>query len=91
MGGVGVIKMDNIMDTLERQSELIESQRRLFINTVEQFKHDLIYLQGCLALATTELKNKCELSEESLRFILNHVGDMNSMLNDFEARMVSYE
>lgn len=83
--------MDNIMDTLERQSELIESQRRLFINTVEQFKHDLIYLQGCLALATTELKNKCELSEESLRFILNHVGEMHSMLNDFEARMASYE
>ena len=32
--------MDNIMDTLERQSELIESQRRLFIETVKQFEKD---------------------------------------------------
>lgn len=83
--------MDNIMDTLERQSELIESQRRLFLNTVEQFKYDLIFVQGCLALAITELKNKCELSEQSLLYISNHVGEMHSMLNDFEARLSSYE
>lgn len=90
MGGVGVIKMDNIMDTLERQSMLIETQRTLFINTVEQFKKDLIFLQGCMAVATVEQKNS-DLSEESLMFILNHISEMQSMLNDFEARMASYE
>ena len=83
--------MDSIMDILEKQNKLIDTQKKLFIATVDQFKRDLIYLQGCLALATTELKNKSELSEESLRFILNHVGEMHSMLNDFEQRSSSYE
>ena len=82
--------MDNIMDTLERQSELIELQRRLFINTVKQFKKDLIFLQGCMSISILEQKNS-DLSEESLTFILNHIGEMQSMLNDFEARLSSHE
>lgn len=84
--------MDNtIEETLERQSKLIESQRQLFITTVQQFKYDLTYLQGCLALAATELKCKDELSEGSLLFILNHLSEMQSMLNDFNARLANNE
>lgn len=87
MGRMGVIKMD----ILERQSRLIETQRTLFINTVEQFKKDLIFLQGCVAISSVEQKSSGDLSNESLMFILNHIGEMQSMLNDFEARMASYE
>ena len=81
--------MDNIMDTLERQSKLIESQRTLFINTVEQFKRDLIFLQG----SVSNLKAVNQDDKLNLGFVqlLNHVGEMNSMLNDFDARLSSHE
>ena len=81
--------MDNIMDTLERQSKLIESQRTLFINTVEQFKRDLIFLQG----SVSNLKAVNQDDKLNLGFVqlLCHVGDMNSMLNDFDARLSSHE
>lgn len=81
--------MDNIMDTLERQSKLIESQRTLFINTVEQFKRDLIFLQG----SVSNLKAVNQDDKLNLGFVqlLNHVGEMNSMLNDFDARLSIHE
>ena len=81
--------MDNIMDTLERQSKLIESQRTLFINTVEQFKRDLIFLQG----SVSNLKAVNQDDKLNLGFVqlLCHVGEMNSMLNDFDARLSSHE
>jgi len=81
--------MDNIMDTLERQSKLIELQRRLFTATVEQFKKDLIFLQGCIS----NLKAVNQDDKLNLGFvqILNHIGEMQSMLNDFDARLSQNE
>lgn len=82
--------MDNIMDTLERQSEIIESQRRLFIATVKQFEKDLTYLRGTLASVWAGL-DKNDSTQKSLEFSLRHIDDMHSMLNDFDARLSSHE
>jgi|LakMenE18May11ns_1017448.scaffolds.fasta_scaffold9952215_2 hypothetical protein len=82
--------MDNIMDTLERQSEIIESQRRLFIETVKQFEKDLTYLRGTLASIWAGY-DRDDSPKKSLEFSLRHIDDMHSMLNDFDARLSSHE
>lgn len=82
--------MDNIMDTLEKQSEIIESQRRLFIETVKQFEKDLTYLRGTLASIWAGY-DRDDSQRKSLEFSLRHIDDMNSMLNDFDARLSSHE
>lgn len=64
-----------------------ERNKKLFINTVEQFKKDLIFLQGCVAISVLEKKNLGDLSDESLVFIQDHLHEMLSMLNDFNSRM----
>lgn len=77
------------LEIMENQSRLIEAQRRLFINTTEQFKRDLIFLQGCISnLKAVNQDDKLNLGFVQL---LCHVGDMNSMLNDFDARLSEHE
>lgn len=83
--------MDNIMDTLERQSKLIESQRHLFINTVEQFKRDLTYMQGLMTMMAIEHKQTKYISEDAIIFIRDQIEEMQSMLNDFDVRLSSHE
>jgi len=82
--------MDNTIDILEKQSKLIESQRRLFIETVKQFEKDLTYLRGTLASIWAGL-DKNDSTQKSLEFSLRHIDDMHSMLNEFEMRLSSYE
>lgn len=82
------VKPVNIID---RQSKLIESQRQLFINTVEQFKRDLTYMQGLLTMMAIEHKQTKYISEDAIIFIRNHIEEMQSMLNDFDARLSSHE
>ena len=83
--------MDNTLDILEKQSKLIESQRQLFVNTVEQFKRDLTYMQGLLTMMAIEHKQTKYISEDAIIFIRNHIEEMQSMLNDFDARLSSQE
>ena len=83
--------MDNTLDILEKQSKLIESQRQLFVNTVEQFKRDLTYMQGLLTMMAIEHKQTKYISIYAIIFIRNHIEEMQSMLNDFDARLSSHE
>lgn len=79
------------MNILEKQSNLIESQRKLFLETVRQFEKDLIFLNGCLAIAHSELQHNGELSNQSVQFMQFHLSEMQSMLNDFNARLANNE
>lgn len=77
------------LEIMENQSKLIDLQKRLFINTVEQFKRDLSFLQGSVMnLKTVNQDDKINLG---LVQIFNHIYDMHSMLNDFEARLAEHE
>ena len=87
MGRMG-FKLMNIID---RQSKLIESQRQLFIATVQQFKRDLTYMQGLMMMLAIEHKQTKYISEDAIMYIREHIGEMQSMLNDFDARLSSHE
>lgn len=78
------------LEIMENQSRLIEAQRRLFINTVKQFEKDLTYLRGTLA-SLWAASERDEPTKKSLEFSLSHLSEMQSMLNDFDARMADYE
>ena len=69
----------------------MESQRSLFINTVDQFKRDLIYMQGMFSILHIEVMENNDISDKTLTYILNHLSEMQSMLNDFDARLAAYE
>lgn len=79
------------MNIIDRQSKLIESQRQLFIATVEQFKRDLTYMQGLMMMLAIEHKQTKYISEDAIMYIREHIGEMQSMLNDFELRMSQNE
>lgn len=79
------------MNIIDRQSKLIESQRQLFVNTVEQFKRDLTYMQGLMTMMAIEHKQTKYISEDAIIFIRDHIEEMQSMLNDFELRMSQNE
>jgi hypothetical protein len=88
MGGVEPMNEVEIMD---KQAKLIEDQRRLFKCTVEQFKLDLTYLKGVLTILAIEHKETKYISENGLMFVREHIGEMLSMLNDFDVRMKDHE
>ena len=79
------------MNIIDRQSKLIESQRQLFIATVEQFKRDLTYMQGLMMMLAIEHKQTKYISEDAIMYIREHICEMQSMLNDFELRMSQNE
>lgn len=70
-------------------SQEMEYKTKVFINTVEQFKRDLTFLQGSVMnLKTVNQDDKLNLGFVQ---IFNHISDMHSMLNDFDARLAEYE
>jgi len=79
------------MNIIDRQSKLIEQQRQLFIATVQQFKRDLTYMQGLLMMLAIEHKQTKYISEDAIMYIREHIGEMQSMLNDFDARLSQNE
>lgn len=82
--------MSEIKNDIEKLCEIIESQRRLFIETVKQFEKDLTYLRGTLANIWAEY-DRHDSPKKRLEFSLRHIDDMQSMLNDFELRMSQNE
>jgi hypothetical protein len=95
MGGVELmneveLKIMSDKEIMERQSKLIDDQRRLFKATVENFKNDVIYLKGCVRV----LIDMCDDTDpivNGLPHVINYISEMESMLNDFEYRMKDYE
>ena len=95
MGGVELmneveLKIMSDKEIMERQSKLIDDQRRLFKTTVENFKNDVIYLKGCVRM----LIDMCDDTDpivNGLPHVINHISEMESMLNDFEYRMKDHE
>jgi hypothetical protein len=84
----------NDLEIMDRQAKLIEHQRRLFINTAEQFKKDVVYLKGCVRVLMDMLIAMCDDTDpiiSGLPHIIDHILEMESMLNHFEARMKDYE
>jgi hypothetical protein len=79
------------LEIMHRQAKLIEEQKRLFINTVDQFKRDLTYMQGLMTMMAIEHKQTKYISEDAIIFIRDQIEEMQSMLNDFEYRMKDYE
>jgi hypothetical protein len=86
----GVESMTDI-EIMEQQSILIESQRQLFINTVDQFKRDLIFMQGMFSILHIEVMENNDISDKALTYILSYLSEMQSMLNDFDLRMADCE
>jgi hypothetical protein len=83
------IMSDN--EIMERQSKLIEDQRRLFKATVENFKYDITYLQGCLDVMLAEHQKTRFVCQDSLALVSSHLSNMKEMLNEFEYRMKDHE
>jgi hypothetical protein len=81
----------NDLEIMDRQAKLIEEQKRLFINTVDQFKRDLTFLQGLTTMLAIEHKNEKYISKDAMIFLCDHLSEMQSMLNEFEFRMKDYE
>jgi hypothetical protein len=89
MGGVELMTMSDL-EIMEKQAKLIEDQRRLFINAAEQFKKDVVYLKGCVRV----LMEMCDDTDpliNGLPHVIDHILEMESMLNNFDARMKDYE
>jgi hypothetical protein len=70
-------------DDYNKALSVIEKQRALFVNTVEQFKRDLTYMQGLMTMMAIEHKKTNDVSEDAIIFVRNHIEEMQSMLNDF--------
>lgn len=70
-------------DDYNKALNVIEKQRALFVNTVEQFKRDLTYMQGLMTMMAIEHKKTNDVSEDAIIFVRNHIEEMQSMLNDF--------
>jgi hypothetical protein len=95
MGGVEPmneveLKILSYKEILEEQSNLIEKQRRLFKSTVEQFKKDVVYLKGCVRV----LMEMCDHTDPIINgfpHVIDHILEMESMLNDFDVRMKDHE
>lgn len=60
---------------------------RLFQATVDNFKRDLTYLQGCLAIISIEREKTHWVTQASLEHVKEHMSMMQEMLNDFEYRL----
>lgn len=95
MGGVELmneveLKIMSDKEIMERQSKLIEDQRGLFKATVENFKNDVIYLKGCVRVLI-EMCDDTDPIVNGLPHIINHISEMESMLNEFEYRMKDHE
>ena len=78
-------------DEYSKALDVIAKQRELFVNTVEQFKRDLTYMQGLMTMMAIEHKQTKYISEDAIIFIRNHIEEMQSMLNDFDARLSNHE
>jgi hypothetical protein len=87
MGGVESM---NDLEIMDRQAKLIEDQRRLFKSTVEQFKKDVVYLKGCVSVLI-EMCDDTDPIVNGLPHVINHISEMESMLNEFEYRMKDHE
>lgn len=64
-----------------------EHMQKLFEATVDNFKRDLTYLQGCISIINIEREHTHYVSKQSLQHILDHIGMMQEMLNDFDYRL----
>lgn len=64
-----------------------EHMQKLFQATVENFKRDLIYLQGCLSIIQIEREHTHHVTFQSVEHIQEHINMMQEMLNDFEYRL----
>jgi len=84
------LKIMSDKEIMERQSKLIEDQRRLFKATVENFKNDVVYLKGCVRVLI-EMCDDTDPIVNGLPHVINHILEMESMLNNFEARMKDYD
>jgi hypothetical protein len=71
-------------DDYNKALDVIQKQRTLFVNTVEQFKKDITFLEGCLTIMSIEHDKTRYLTHDSLMFIKAHLSEMQSMLNDFD-------
>lgn len=72
-------------DDYKKALDVIQKQRTLFVNTVEQFKKDITFLEGCLTIMSIEHDKTRYSTHDSLKFIKEHLSEMQSMLNDFDA------
>lgn len=72
-------------DDYNKALDVIQKQRTLFVNTVEQFKKDVTFLEGCLTMMSIEHEKTRYLTGDSLKFVREHLNEMQSMLNDFDA------
>jgi hypothetical protein len=86
MGGVGIMEHFKVITSKE-----MDYKTQLFINTVDQFKHDLTYLRGCLSIFVTEYEATRHISLKSVEHVQSVLEDMESMLNDFDARLAENE
>lgn len=80
----------NDLEIMDRQAKLIEHQRRLFINTAEQFKKDVVYLKGCIRVLM-EICDDTDPIINGLPHVIDHILEMESMLINFEARMKEHD
>lgn len=85
------LKILSYKEILEEQSKLIEKQRQLFKATIENFKYDITYLQGCLDIMLAEHHKTRFVCQDSLALVSSHLSNMKEMLNDFDVRMKDYE
>ncbi len=81
----------NDLEIMDRQATLIEEQKQLFLNIVDEFKADLTYMQGLMKMMAIEHKQTKYISEDAITFIRDHLSEMQSILNDFDMRMRNYE
>jgi ferritin-like protein len=81
----------NDLEIMDRQATLIEEQKQLFLNIVDEFKGDLTYMQGLMTMMAIEHKQTKYISEDAITFIRDHLSEMQSILNDFDMRMRNYE
>lgn len=72
-------------------SKEMDYKTKVFIATVDQFKRDLTYLRGCLSIFVTEYEATRHISLKSVEHVQSLLEDMESMLNDFDARLAAYE
>jgi len=78
-------------DDYNKALGVIEKQRALFVNTVEQFKRDLTYMQGLMTMMAIEHKKTNNVSEDAIIFVRHHLEEMQSMLNDFETMLKRHD
>lgn len=78
------------LEIMDKQAKLIEDQRRLFLNTAKQYKKDVVYLKGCVRV----LMEMCDDTDpiiNGLPHVIDHILEMELMLNYFDDRMKDHE